>query len=269
MPRNIQLTLAYDGFAYVGFQRQANGLAVQEVVEQALERITGTKTTLYFVARTDAGVHAWAQECTFYTEGKIPAPKFKSALNALLPPTVRVRRSVERSEDYSVRRTNTGKTYVYQILRGEADQPFLHRYAWQVYAHLDTDAMRRACAVLVGTHDFTSYRGNNSVPADPVRTLYDVRLEESGRLLRIYVTGDGFLYHMVRNIAGALVDVGRGRKTAQDLIAIGEAKDRRRLGVTAPAAGLCLLHVYFDDITPAAIDSVLATPVPFWNDGHL
>ncbi len=266
MLRNIQLTLAYDGFAYVGFQRQANGLAVQEVVEQALERLFGIPTTLYFVARTDAGVHAWAQECTFYTTKSIPAAKCKAALNALLPPTIRVRQAVERPEDYSVRRTNTGKTYVYQILRGEADQPFLYRYSWQIYAQLDADAMRRACDVLIGTHDFTSYRGSNSVPADPVRTLHDVRLVETGRLLRIYVTGDGFLYHMVRNIAGALVDVGRGRKTAADLAAIRDAKDRRRLGMTAPAAGLCLLHVYFEPVTPGAIAEVLATPVPLWND---
>ncbi len=268
MPRNIQITLAYDGYAYAGFQRQANGLAVQEVVEQALERIHGARTTLYFVARTDAGVHAWAQECTFYTDGTIPAAKYKSALNALLPPTVRVRRAVERPEDYSVRRTNTGKTYVYQILRGEADQPFLYRTSWQVYAALDVAAMRSACDVLAGTHDFTSYRGSNSVPADPVRTLYDVRIATVGRLLRIYVTGDGFLYHMVRNIAGALVDVGRGRKTAADLVRIRAAKDRRLLGMTAPAAGLCLLHTYFDAVTPAAIADVLRTPVPLWNDGR-
>ena len=195
--RNIHITVAYDGSPFVGFQRQLNGMAVQEVIEDVLQRILGQKTTLYFVARTDSGVHAWAQECTFYTTGTIPGERFASAMNALLPPAVRVRKSCE-------------------------------------------------------------------VPSNPVRTIYDIHLEEAGDLLKIYVTGDGFLYKMVRNIVGALVDCGRGRKTPADLVAIGESKDRRLLGMTAPAQGLCLLHVYFDAVTPKAIAEARTLAVPLW-----
>lgn len=264
--RNIRLTVAYDGSAFVGFQRQANGMAVQEVIENALARILGVPTTLYFVARTDAGVHAWAQECTFYTEGVIPGAHFARALNALLPLSVRVRHSEEVPADYSVRRRNTGKTYVYQVQLGREDSPFRYRYVWRPGYRLVIEAMREAAQVLVGQHDFTSFRGNNSVPADPVRRVYDITLRECGDVLRIYVTGDGFLYKMVRNIVGALIDVGRGRLTKRDLEVILAAKDRRRLGMTAPAQGLCLLHVYFEPLTEAARERVLATPVPIWND---
>lgn len=262
--RNIHITVAYDGSPFVGFQRQLNGMAVQEVIEDVLQRILGEKTTLYFVARTDSGVHAWAQECTFYTTGTIPGERFASAMNALLPPAVRVRKSREVPEDYSVRRQNTGKTYLYQILRGRDDDPFRYRYVWRLGYTLDVATMRAAAQVLCGTHDFTAYRGNNSVPSNPVRTIYDIHLEEAGDLLKIYVTGDGFLYKMVRNIVGALVDCGRGRKTPADLVAIGESKDRRLLGMTAPAQGLCLLHVYFDAVTPEAIAEARALAVPLW-----
>lgn len=264
--RNVHLTLCYDGAPFVGFQRQANGLAVQEVIEQALERILGVPTTLYFVARTDSGVHAWAQECTFYTTGRIPAERFVQALNALLPPAIRIRRAREVAEDFSVRRTNTGKTYVYQVLRGHEDNPFLRRYVWRPGYTLDLAAMREAAQVFIGTHDFTSLRGNNSVPADPVRTVYDVRLVECAELLRIYVTGDGFLYKMVRNIAGALVDAGRGHTTAAALRQVLAAKDRRQLGRTAPGSGLCLLHVYFSPLSEAVQREALAENVPCWHD---
>ena len=204
-------------------------MAVQEVIENVLRRILGQKTTLYFVARTDSGVHAWAQECTFYTTGTIPGERFATAMNALLPPAVRVRKSREVPEDYSVRRQNTGKTYLYQIVRGRDDDPFRYRYVWRLGYALDVATMRAAAQVLCGTHDFTAYRGNNSVPSNPVRTIYDIHLEE-----------------------------------AADLVAIGESKDRRRLGMTAPAQGLCLLHVYFEAVTPEAIAEVRTLAVPLW-----
>lgn len=263
--RNIWITLMYDGSSFAGFQRQENGLAVQEVVEQVLERLTGVHTTLYFVARTDAGVHAYAQECTFYTSSSIPGERFRAAMNTFLPPMIRVTASREVPEDFSVRKRNTGKTYGYLILPSREVPPFLRRYVWAAGRRPDIARMRQASEALVGVHDFTSMRGNNSVPSSPVRRIFDITIREDGGLIRLYVTGEGFLYHMVRNIAGALLDAGCGKYTAEDLSEILAAKDRRRLGLTAPAAGLCLLRVYFEPVTREAIEETLAAPLFPWN----
>lgn len=262
--RNIWITVMYDGSAFAGFQRQENGLAVQEVLEQVLERLTGRKTTVYFVARTDAGVHAYGQECTFYTDSTIPGDRFRAAMNAYLPLSIRVRASREVPEDFSVRKRNTGKTYGYLLSAEKEVSPFLRRYVWAAGRRPDPDAMRAAARVLTGTHDFTSFRGNNSVPASPVRTLYDITVRQTGPLFGIYVTGGGFLYHMVRNIAGALLDAGTGKYGADDLARILAARDRTRLGATAPACGLCLLKVYFEPVTAERIAETLAEPLWPW-----
>lgn len=262
--RNIWITVMYDGSSFAGFQRQENGLAVQEVLEQVLERLTGRKTTIYFVARTDAGVHAFAQECTFYTDSTIPGDRFRAAMNAYLPLSIRVRASREVPEDFSVRKRNTGKTYGYLLSASREASPFLRRYVWAAGRRPELEKMRAAAAVLTGVHDFTSFRGSNSVPADPVRRLYDITIRQDGDLFRLYVTGEGFLYHMVRNIAGALLDAGAGKKTPDDLARILEAKDRTLLGMTAPAAGLCLLRVYFEPVTEAAVEETLAMPLWPW-----
>lgn len=169
--RNIRITLAYEGTAYSGFQRQENSITVQEILETALQKLTGTKTTLYFVARTDAGVHAYGQECTFYTESSIPGDRFIFALNILLPPDIRVTESREVPYDFSVRRNNYGKTYGYLLTEEKDCPPFFKRYTWQTGRKLDISKMEKAAEVLSGTHDFTSFRGNNSVPASPVRTI--------------------------------------------------------------------------------------------------
>ena len=247
--RNIRITLAYEGTAYSGFQRQENSITVQEILETALQKLTGTKTTLYFVARTDAGVHAYGQECTFYTESSIPGDRFIFALNILLPPDIRVTESREVPYDFSVRRNNYGKTYGYLLTEEKDCPPFFKRYTWQTGRKLDISKMEKAAEVLSGTHDFTSFRGNNSVPASPVRTIHDIRIIKKHHFFHIFVTGEGFLYHMVRNIAGALADAGTGKLTPKDLREILEAKDRKFLGATAPAHGLCLLKVYFTPVT--------------------
>ena len=264
MKRNIWITVSYEGTAYAGFQRQPVAMTVQKAIEEALLQITGVSTTLYFVARTDAGVHAWGQECTFYTESRVPGDKFKYALNAILPRDIRVRESREAAEDFSVRRMNYGKTYAYNIWQDRDISPFMRRYAWVLGRELNVEKMRAAAAVLVGRHDFTSFRGNNSVPSDPVRNLMDIRVEPEGRLIRIYVTGEGFLYHMVRNISGALADAGQGKLSPEDLVNILKARDRRKLGVTAPAEGLCLLQVYFEPITGESIDKTVEESVMPW-----
>ena len=170
--------------------------------------------------------------------------------------------SREVEEDFSVRRRNFGKTYGYFLTESREASPFLKRYIWRTGKKLDLEKMKNAASVLEGRHDFTSFRGNNSVPSDPVRRIDEIRILQDGPYFRIYVTGEGFLYHMVRNIAGALVDAGTGSRTPEDLKAILEARDRRKLGITAPAEGLCLLGVYFRPVTREAIDEMLSRP--FW-----
>ncbi len=239
-------------------------MTVQEMIENAILSVTKEKSTLYFVARTDAGVHAYGQECTFYTESTIPGDRFLFALNAFLPKDIRVLRSCEMEEDFSVRRRNYGKTYGYILSESREASPFMKRYIWATGKKLDLAKMEAAARVIEGTHDFTSFRGNNSVPSDPVRKVNEVRIVKRGDTYRIYVTGEGFLYHMVRNIAGALVDAGTGALTAEDISKIIEMKDRRNLGMTAPAEGLALLKVYFEPITKEKIDETLCLPLYPW-----
>lgn len=263
--RHIWITLAYDGTRYAGFQRQENKMTVQEMAEEAILSLTGVRSTLYFVARTDAGVHAFAQECTFYTDSSIPAERFYKALNTRLPPDIRVTRSCERDMDFSVRRTNFGKTYGYLMTEERETTPFLYPYVWRVGHTLSTPSMEEAARYLIGTHDFTSFRGNNSVPSSPIRRVHDIRIEREGSLVRLFVTGDGFLYHMVRNIAGTLAACGSGELDPKEIPGIFERQDRRFLpAVTAPAKGLALLSVYFSPIDRKAIDAALARPLFPW-----
>ena len=187
------------------------------------------------------------------------------AMNVLLPPDIRITQSRNMEEDFSVRRRNYGKTYGYLLTENRQASPFLKRYIWRTGKKLDLTKMEAAARVLEGTHDFTSFRGNNSVPSDPVRHIHEIRIVKEGELYRIYVTGEGFLYHMVRNIAGALVDAGTGALTPQQIEDIIAAKDRRKLGITAPAEGLCLLKVYFQPITKEEIDETLRGAFYPWN----
>ena len=262
--KNLKLTVAYDGSGYHGFQRQANALTVQQVLEETLTALMGEPIIIAGAARTDAGVHAYGQECTFYTESRIPGDRFVHAMNALLPRDIRVRQSREMDEDFSVRRRNFGKTYGYLLTESREASPFLVRTIWRTGKQLDLAKMEAAAKVLEGRHDFTSFRGNNAVPSDPVRLVHEIRLRKVGPLIWIYVTGEGFLYHMVRNIAGALVDAGSSVLAPHDLERILEARDRRELGLTAPAEGLALLKVYFQPITKEAIDETLQEPLYPW-----
>ncbi len=255
--RNIWITVSYEGSTYGGFQRQENNITVQEILESAIEELTHEKSTVYFVARTDTGVHAYGQECTFYTASSIPSDRFIYALNTVLPSTIRITRSQEVAEDFSVRRRNYGKTYGYLLTESREASPFLKRYLWRTGKKLDVSRMEAAARILQGTHDFTAFRGNNSVPSDPVRKLNDIRIIRKHGLYHIFVTGEGFLYHMVRNIAGALVDAGTGGLSPQRIGEILDAKDRKLLGITAPAEGLCLLKVYFRPITDEMIDETI------------
>lgn len=243
--RNIALTVAYDGTNYHGFQRQTPPVvAVQNVLERALAKVCGEDVELAAAGRTDAGVHAYGQVVNFFTDGRIPVARLPRAVNGLLPPDIVVIQAWEAGRDFSARHSATGKAYVYRLEECTVPNPFTRSYAWQIFQSLDHDAMRGALAMLVGTHDFSSFRAAGGAPMSPVRTLDEIRLDEEGAgRLSCYLHGNGFLYHMVRNIMSTVVSVGLGRISAERFAEIFAARDRRLASPTAPACGLYLLSV--------------------------
>lgn len=247
MKKNICLTVAYDGTDFHGFQRQTNAASIQRCIEDALSAIFRSPITIYSAARTDAGVHARGQVVNFYGEGSIPTERIPYAMKGYLPLEIAVLSAKEMPERFSVRHDNKGKHYCYSIVNSRIHDPFQLRYAWFIRKPLDLAVMRKGAAVLLGTHDFSAFEGQNTTPMNPIKTMYAITLETEGPMIRIHVVGDGFLYHMVRNIAGGLVDLGLHRFTVDDFKRILEGKDRTKLGATAPAQGLCLEEVFYDE----------------------
>ncbi len=254
--RNICLTVAYDGTCYHGFQRQTNGVvAVQNVLEKALGEVFGDATIEVTAAgRTDTGVHAAGQVVNFFTDGKIPADKIPCAVNAYLPGDIAVLSAKEAPKDFSALHDAKSKIYTYTIYNAPVRDPLRCRYAWHVERPLDTAPMSAALDVLRGEHDFSSFRAAGSTGGSSVRELYSVALtavklgeddEKVPTLISTTVHGNGFLYHMVRNIIGSLVYVGRGRFTVEDFAALLRAHDRTQGAPTAPAEGLCLQEVRY------------------------
>ena len=248
--RNLALKVAYDGTNYHGFQRQTPPvLAVQNVLERALAKVCGEQVELAAAGRTDAGVHAYGQVVNFFTDGRIPTERLLRAVNGLLPPDIVVTAAWEAARDFSARHSATGKTYVYRIEECTVPNPFTRSYAWQIFQPLDHDAMRAVLALLVGTHDYSSFRAAGGAPMSPVRTLDEIRLDEDeGGRLSCCLHGNGFLYHMVRNIMSAVVSVGLGRISTERFAEIFAARDRRLVPPTAPACGLYLLSVDYAEV---------------------
>lgn len=246
MARRIRMIVEYDGTNYAGWQRQANALAVQQVVEEALTKLTQTPVVITGASRTDAGVHALGQTVHFDTESRIPAEKFAYALNTMLPADVRIRRSEDIDDDFHARFSTRGKRYRYLIYQN-AHAGALNRntHAHVIYP-LNDDLMRREAQALIGTHDFAAFAASGSVVKDTVRTIYAVRLERRGDELELTVEGNGFLYNMVRIIAGTLISIGTGKLEPGAFARAIETGDRLALGVTAPAHGLTLMEVFYD-----------------------
>lgn len=245
--RNLKLLLAYDGSAYNGFQRQANAVAVQNVLEDRLSRIFGERISLRAAGRTDAGVHALGQVVSFTTTGSIPTASIVRAAASVLPPDIVVRSAEEVPPEFDALRAHR-KTYVYRLWCGEPS-PFLRNFAWQLGQPLNVSAVRVGLAYLLGTHDFTSFRTGSD--KTPTRTVYRADLDVDGDELRFTFRANGFLYHMARNFVGTLAEVGLGQRKATELGAILSARDRAAAGRTAPAAGLYLMSV---DYVPLKID---------------
>lgn len=248
--RNIALKVAYDGTNYHGFQRQtAPVIAVQNVLERALAKVCGEQVELAAAGRTDAGVHAYGQVVNFFTDGRIPVARLPRAVNGILPPDIVVTEAWETARDFSARHSATGKAYVYRIEQCTVPNPFTRSYAWQIFQPLDLDAMRAVLALLVGTHDYSSFRAAGGAPMSPVRTLDEIRMDEDeGGRLSCCLHGNGFLYHMVRNIMSAVVSVGLGRISTDRFAEIFAARDRRLVPPTAPACGLYLLSVDYAEV---------------------
>jgi tRNA pseudouridine38-40 synthase len=244
--RTLKITLQYDGTDFVGWQRQATGTSIQGLLEDSLEPIAGTRITVHGAGRTDSGVHALAQVASVTFPGTLDPGILARALNAVLPPAVRVLAIEEKPADFHARFSAVGKTYEYRIVNAPIVSPFLVRYAWHVVQRLDTDAMKAAAAYLIGTHDFAAFRAAGSDVDSTRRTIHTIAWDKGGghdAPLSVHLAGSGFLRHMVRTIVGTLVDVGSGRWRPEHVADILASKDRGQAGATAPAHGLFLVRV--------------------------
>lgn len=272
--RRIMLTVAFDGTNYSGWQIQPNKETIEGVLNRELSRLLNEEIKVVGASRTDSGVHAEGAVCVFDTESKIPGDKFSYAINQKLPEDIRIRNSKEVDITFHPRRVNSRKTYRYRIRHDEFPNPLDARYTYHVYTKLDIEAMRRACEFIKGKHDFKSFCSVHTDVDTTVRIVYDVHIDvtpdkkllqmsglmksagESGamrsggesaagrirpEIIDIYVTGNGFLYNMVRIIAGTLIEVGHGKIKPEEIPAIIEACDREKAGPTAPAKGLTLI----------------------------
>jgi tRNA pseudouridine38-40 synthase len=252
--RNLKLTLSYDGSDFAGWQVQPDAPTIQGTLALAIGRITGEKVLPQGSGRTDAGVHALAQVVTFVTESSVPTQNFVKALNDILPGSVRVLQVEEVAAKFHARHSARGKTYRYRIFRGAICPPFLVRYVWHYPFPLDEEAMVAAAGVVEGEHDFTSFaavdpeRGREGDAANPpinVRRIFSSRWERVGDEMVYTVNGSGFLHHMVRNLVGTFILVGKSTLQRDDLVRILEARSRSAAGATAPASGLCLVEVEY------------------------
>jgi tRNA pseudouridine38-40 synthase len=252
MARNLKVTLAYDGSHFSGWQVQPERPTVQGALQEAIERITGERILPQGSGRTDAGVHALAQVASFQTSSSIPSENLVKALNSLLPSSVRVLRVEEAPETFHARHGARAKTYEYRLYRGAICPPFLANFVTHHPYPLDEAAMAEAAGRVVGEHDFTSLAAVDPEKGLPdgedrgnVRTIFSSEWKRSGEELVYRVRGNGFLHHMVRNLVGTFLLVGKGTLQPADIDTILAAKKRAAAGATAPAEGLYLVSVEY------------------------
>ncbi len=244
--KRIKLTVAYDGTAFSGWQSQPERRTVEGVLNEALSRLTGEKIAVIGASRTDAGVHALGNVAVFDTASEIPAERFCYALNPLLPEDVVAVRSEETERAWHPRHQKCRKTYEYRIQNAEMPDPIRRRTSYFVSFPLDIEAMRKAAEYLKGTHDFASFCCVRTNVKDTVRTIYRLELERQEDEIRLTVEGNGFLYNMVRIIAGTLLQVGRGYFQPEQVKEMLEAKNRIEAGATAPPQGLRLVRIDYE-----------------------
>ncbi len=243
--KRVRLVVAYDGTNYHGWQIQKNGITIESELNRCLSALLNEPVEVIGASRTDSGVHAMGNIAVFDTESPMPADKISYALNHYLPEDIRIQRSEEVPADWHPRHCESRKTYEYRIYRAQFPMPVKRFYSLFTYHRLDVEKMRAAAAYMVGEHDFKSFCQVGAQVESTVRTLYSAEVEEQGPDLVIRVCGNGFLYNMVRIIAGTLLEVGQGRRQPEDIPGILEAKDRTAAGPTAPAHGLMLMKYEF------------------------
>jgi tRNA pseudouridine38-40 synthase len=242
---NIKLTIEYDGTNYHGWQIQPNGETVQSALERAISTFLGKTTRITGSGRTDAGVHALGQVVNFLSEKEFEPYRIQRGLNALTPEDITIKDVEIVPDSFDARRDGRSRVYEYRILNRSTPSPFHLNRAWQVHECLDVEAMREAIRCLAGEHDFSSFRAAGCDAAHPVRKVYRTSLDRRDELLVFTIEATAFLRHMVRNIVGTLIEVGRGERTPQSFAELLEARDRTRAGITAPAHGLFLVEVKY------------------------
>ncbi len=244
--RRIMLTVAYDGTNYSGWQIQPNGDTIEGQLNRHLSELLGEEIKVSGASRTDAGVHALCNLAVFDTNHRIAADRIAPALNARLPEDIRIQKSEETTSEFHPRFVKTRKTYEYRIYRGVYENPIGRQYAHFVYVPLDVEKMQRAAGCLLGEHDFKSFCAKGTQVKTTVRTIYEASVREEGPYIIIRVKGNGFLFNMVRIIAGTLLEVGRGAMKVDEIPKILMACEREAAGPTAPARGLTLVSYEFE-----------------------
>jgi len=256
--RTIKLIIEYDGTNYSGWQVQPNGLAVQQVVEEALLKVVGETVSLRSSGRTDAGVHAHGMVASFTTSRELPLRAFVEGGNRYLPPDIAILSASEVPEGFRAIQDALTKHYRYTIYNALIRSPLRRFSTWHVREPLDTAAMEAAACHFAGTHDFSSFRASNCVAKTTVRRVDSVVVSRAGDLVVIDVVGEGFLKYMVRVMAGTLVDIGRGRFSSDYIAWLLKNPDRKKAGVTAPACGLCLITVTYGSTPEATFPPVVS-----------
>lgn len=258
--RRIKLTVSYDGTNYSGWQIQPNAPTIEAQLDKAIKNLTGEELHVIGASRTDAGVHGLGNVAVFDTESTIPPERFSYALNQYLPDDIQIQESIEVEKDFHPRHCNTRKTYEYKIVNTQFQMPTKRLYSWHVSTELDINAMRKAATYLIGEHDFKSFASVHTQAESTVRTIYSIEIitsnsdrnemkSENNKKhfgdITIRVKGNGFLYNMVRIIAGTLIGVGKGRFDPEYIKEMLEAKDRTKAGETAPPQGLTLVQIEY------------------------
>lgn len=246
MPR-FKLVVAYDGTNYHGFAKQNNALTIQEVLERAIESVLQKPVEIVGAGRTDAGVHAKDQCCTFDGETSIQVRNLARAINSRLPNDIVVKEVQIAADDFHPRYAAKNKTYRYQILNSDTKDPFLYKYAYFYPYHLDIERMQEAAAYIIGEHDFKCFCSAGSGVHSTVRIIYDLSIIKQDELIHIDICGNGFLYNMVRIIAGTLLKIGAHKLSVNDITTIIESKNRNLAGPTAPPEGLTMLKINYKE----------------------
>lgn len=244
--KRVKLVVAYDGTNYSGWQLQKNAVTIEQKLNEALTDLLGEEILVTGASRTDAGVHSLGNVCIFDTETRIPAEKICYALNSRLPEDIVVQDSCEVAADFHPRAGKSSKTYEYRILNRTFPDPTRRRDTYFYHFPLDVEAMQKGAGYLEGEHDFKSFCSVHAQVESTVRTIYSCTVQKDEDVIKIRVTGNGFLYNMVRIIAGTLIEVGAGKTAPEDILMMLEKTDRTVAGPTAPAHGLTMIGIEYN-----------------------